>query len=76
MQDIQSPLVALHIMAQPGDARPEHGEQQNRAPDIIAVIVHEASFIAVDVSGGAGVRGQCGILVGVRLLDLRSAQPG
>ena len=48
-------------------------EQQHHAPDVVAVFVHEGAFVAVDIGGGAGMRRQRGILVGVGLLDLRCA---
>src|SRR6202000_696560 len=44
MQDVEPALVALHIVTQSRDGGAEQGKQQYRAPDIVAVIVHEGAF--------------------------------
>jgi hypothetical protein len=73
MQRVQPPFVALNVMAHAGGDRSENGKQQDAGPDIIAVFVHETLFGAVDVGGGAWMRRERRILVGVGFLDLDRA---
>ena len=58
-------------MAHPRRDRAEDREQQDRAPEIVAVFVEEGSLGAVDIGRSTGMRRDRRVLVGVRLLDLR-----
>src|SRR5439155_20789359 len=49
-------------------------ENQNAAPQIVAVFLQEGAFGAVDKGGRSLMRGQGGSLVGVPLLDFRRTQ--
>ena len=74
MLDVLLALVPLPVVLQPGAGRSEAGEHQNRAPDVVGIFFQEGALVAVDIGGRALMGGQRGVLVGVRLLDLRGAR--
>src|SRR6266478_4063405 len=48
------------------------GQHHQSPPDVIAVAIEEALFLAVDKGRGAWMHWNRGVLVGIRGLDLRS----
>ena len=74
VKGIQPSLVPHEIMTQPRAAGTEQGQQQNPAPDIVAVFVQECPLGAVDIGGRSRMGRDRGVLVGIRLLDLGRAR--
>jgi hypothetical protein len=58
-------------MPQPCTSGSDAGKHENDTPDVVGVFFQERALVAVEIGRGTFVRWQGGILVGIRLLDLR-----
>ena len=67
-------FVPFQIGAEPGAGRTEARQQQQRAPDVVAVFLEEGPLGAVDIGRSAAMRRQRGILVGIGRGDVGRAR--